>query len=358
MKNAVKKLTCCLLVMLFLIGFLPPVKATAQTEQETVLCADFSEAALVLRQKLMQRQAVISLCVPAEAGDVQTAAEVMNQALVHTGVPDQGDYLHWSIRKCLADAQLQSEEQSMLSLTYTVTYYTTAEQEAELDLAVQALLEQMDVYQATELVKVKTIYDYICQNVRYDSLGAMTDDKLVYTAYGALISHKAVCQGYASLFYRLALELGVDARLIPGVAKNRNHGWNIVRLDGKYYNLDATWDADLAQRNRPYEYFLLSETDFENHTRKAAYEEEPFVSTYPMADSSYTCPIGDMNEDGLVNEDDAIYLLQYVLMPELFPINQSADYITDGAITMQDAIYLLQHVLLPMQFPLQGEVSN
>lgn len=358
MKKMVKKLTCCLLVLFLMISLVPPVKATAQTEQEVVLCADFSEAALVLRQRLMQRQTVISLCVPAETGDVQTAAEIMNQALAHTGVPNQGDYLHWSISKCLVDVQLQSDEQSMLTLTYTVTYYTTVEQEAELDLAVQELLDQLDVYHATELVKVKTIYDYICQNVRYDSLGVMTGDKLVYTAYAALINHSAVCQGYATLFYRLALELGLDARLIPGTAKYRSHGWNIVQLDGKYYNLDATWDADLAQRNRPYEYFLLSEAEFEDHTRKAAYDAEPFVSSYPMADSNYTCPAGDVNEDGRVNEDDAIYLLQYVLMPELFPISQSVDYIKDGAITEQDAIYLLQYVLLPDHFPLQKTGSD
>ena len=60
-----------------------------------------------------------------------------------------------------------------------------------------------------------------------------------------------------------------------------------------------------------------------------------------------------MNGDGAVSEEDAIYLLQYVLMPEMFPIEQFADYDNNGIINEADAIYLLQHVLMPNMFPLQ-----
>ena len=42
-----------------------------------------------------------------------------------------------------------------------------------------------------------------------------------YTAYAALLDQKAACQGYAVLFYRMALELGVDSRLISGTEMGR-----------------------------------------------------------------------------------------------------------------------------------------
>lgn len=61
---------------------------------------------------------------------------------------------------------------------------------------------------------------------------------------------------------------------------------------------------------------------------------------------------GDLNGDDSVNEDDAIYLLQHILLPDFFPINQDADYVRDQQLNEDDAIYLLQHVLLPEYFPL------
>ena len=62
---------------------------------------------------------------------------------------------------------------------------------------------------------------------------------------------------------------------------------------------------------------------------------------------------GDLNGDEKVNEDDAIYLLQYILLPEYFSISQDADYVRDNKVNEDDAIYLLQHVLLPEFFPLE-----
>lgn len=44
-----------------------------------------------------------------------------------------------------------------------------------------------------------------------------------------MINKTAVCQGYASLFYRLALDAGVDTRVISGEAGGP-HAWNIVKL--------------------------------------------------------------------------------------------------------------------------------
>jgi len=61
---------------------------------------------------------------------------------------------------------------------------------------------------------------------------------------------------------------------------------------------------------------------------------------------------GDMDKNGSINEDDAIYLLQHVLMPGVFPLEQSGDLNKNGTVDEDDAIYLLQHVLMPDIFPL------
>jgi hypothetical protein len=61
---------------------------------------------------------------------------------------------------------------------------------------------------------------------------------------------------------------------------------------------------------------------------------------------------GDLDDNDVVNEKDALYLLMQVLLPEHFTLNQKVDFDGSGTIDEDDAIYLLQHVLLPDMFPL------
>ena len=53
---------------------------------------------------------------------------------------------------------------------------------------------------------------------------------------------------------------------------------------------------------------------------------------------------GDLNKDGVVDEDDAIYLLRHALMGDAYPVDQDADYDKNGIVDEDDAIYLLRTV--------------
>lgn len=63
-------------------------------------------------------------------------------------------------------------------------------------------------------------------------------------------------------------------------------------------------------------------------------------------------PVGDLDGSAMLDVNDAIYLLQHVLMPSMFPVSANVDYDKSGAVDVNDAIYLLQHVLMPGMFPL------
>jgi transglutaminase/protease-like cytokinesis protein 3 len=109
--------------------------------------------------------------------------------------------------------------------------------ERTVDQRVDSLLNQLNLYNKTDYEKVRGIYDYICNNVVYDYENLEDDTyQLKYTAYAALVNGTAVCQGYALLFYRLALEAGLDARYVTGTANGDNHGWNIVEPED-----DGVW---------------------------------------------------------------------------------------------------------------------
>ena len=76
-----------------------------------------------------------------------------------------------------------------------------------------------------------------------------------------MINGTAVCQGYSNLFYRMALEAGLQARIVAGKANNEPHSWNIVEVDEMFYFLDTTWDSE----KNSYSYFLKGKQSFDDH---------------------------------------------------------------------------------------------
>ncbi len=62
---------------------------------------------------------------------------------------------------------------------------------------------------------------------------------------------------------------------------------------------------------------------------------------------------GDMNNDSVVNNDDVVALMWYVLFPEQYPISVSGDLNQDGMVNNNDVIALMWYVLFPEQYPLQ-----
>lgn len=71
--------------------------------------------------------------------------------------------------------------------------------------------------------------------------------------------------------------------------------------------------------------------------------------------SADASPYGDMNLNGRVDSDDAIYLLRYTLDKESYPVQYDGDVDGDGDVDSNDAIYLLRHTLSPDSYPLQNE---
>lgn len=249
---------------------------------------DVYGAANEIRPELVARQeefTVNAYCeYTSEDAPKILAHEVLAQAMAHTGVPTEGDYLLWQYNSYSASINGYVEDGiAWVTLTYTMSYYTDAAQEAEMDSAVADLLYKLNVYDADNYTKLKAIYEYICANITYDYDNLEDESyKLKHTAYAGLINGTCVCQGYALLLYRLALELGVDCRLIAGDGGGP-HGWNIAQLDGLYYNLDSTWDAG----HTDYDYFLVSPDNFTDHIRYEEYDTPEFHEYYPMADKNY-----------------------------------------------------------------------
>ena len=112
----------------------------------------------------------------------------------------------------------------------------------------QALLEQTEKIRAgipddaDDFEKALYIHDYIVEHTAYTYDGAEAGN-----AYGCLMNHSAYCEGYSKAFLLLMNQLGIPAGICTGTARNANHAWNYLRLGGKYYWADVTWDDPVME---------------------------------------------------------------------------------------------------------------
>ena len=272
-----------------------PKKAGTVYTSEAAAAAD-------LRKQMVSRSEVMSVTLRSASKDVETIAlNLWNLALDHVeGSGTTGDYLRWQhTGKSCAMKKMPLASGYQYTFTYTpyteyfdTIWFTTAAQEAALTNYIRnTILPQLSLGGKTTYQKVQAIYNWITANVKYD-YSHMNDPTYwpQYTAYAAAVQKKAVCQGYANLFYRLANDAGVDCRIITGKAYNSDgtadHAWNIVRMEnGKYYCLDATWDAGLEPEN--YEYFLKGLTSFSrDHQAETDELNTPYWTQYQSRTSA------------------------------------------------------------------------
>ena len=261
-----------------------------------------AEAAADLRKQMVSRSEAMSVTLRSARDDMLTlAADLWDLALDHVeGSGTTGDYLRWQhTGKSCAMKKMPLASGYQYTFTYTpyteyfdTIWFTTAAQEAALTNYIRnTILPQLSLSGKTTYQKVQAIYNWITANVKYD-YSHMNDPTylLQYTAYAAAVQKKAVCQGYANLFYRLANDAGVDCRIITGKAYNgtqtEDHAWNIVRMeDEKYYCLDATWDAGLKPEK--YEYFLKGLTSFsKDHRAETDKLNTPYWTQYESRTSA------------------------------------------------------------------------
>ena len=125
--------------------------------------------------------------------------------------------------------------------------------------------------------KEKVLHDYVVNNSSYDERlfsDDMPDES--YTAYGLLIDGLGVCQGYAVAMNLLLNEAGVESMLITGDSWNEeakgyiSHAWNLVKLGGEYYHLDATWNDPVTDDGSDvlrYSYFNVTDDQIRKNHR-------------------------------------------------------------------------------------------
>ena len=132
-----------------------------------------------------------------------------------------------------------------------------------------------------------TVYTYIIDNTDY----VLSDDD--QSIAGTFWKKQAVCAGYAGAVQYLLERLNITCIYVEGDAANsdQGHAWNIVKLDGQYYYVDATngdqpdfleGDAALLEEHKTtiYDYLCPFPKEYEmNYTASDEFEVPSCTAT-------------------------------------------------------------------------------
>jgi len=153
---------------------------------------------------------------------------------------------------------------SKVMVTYPYNEDVKNQRQAEIDTVVEdyraGMTAGMDEYE-----KVKYTYEYVIKNTVYRE--DPQDDQNIYSVFGKKAS---VCAGYSKAIQFLLKDSGIECSYVAGEAIGQGaHAWNIVRVDGEYYYLDATWGEFSVEDNvEPeksifYDFFCVTTAELE-----------------------------------------------------------------------------------------------
>ncbi len=103
-----------------------------------------------------------------------------------------------------------------------------------------------------ELEKARAVYRWVTDRIAYDVPALLANKLPDPSAEYAFRTRVCVCEGYAKLFVALCGRCGLESVMVAGYVKlgdshgqvtRPDHAWSTVRIDERWYLVDATWGA-------------------------------------------------------------------------------------------------------------------
>ncbi len=142
--------------------------------------------------------------------------------------------------------------------------------------------------------QIEYVNQYICDNTVYSFGNEVKDGKnvetpaaaYISTAYGSLVNGKAICGGYSMGFKAVMDRLGIPCVCVQGYSihddgTSEAHMWNVVQLEGMWYNVDVTWNDTTGDNDK---WLLLGSKNFDYaHSEDRVISSSGFELEYPAA---------------------------------------------------------------------------
>lgn len=204
----------------------------------------------------------------------------MAQTVDKKKTTDDGDYLYGNMKEVncyYSGGKLKF---------YSVKYFESAKQTKAVNRKVNKVAKQIRKKGKNTYERISLVYKYVIDHVKYDERR-----NCYYSAYAGFYKRKTVCNGYALMTYKLLMKMGIPCKFVSGSVKEGRkwylHAWNMVKIKGKWYNLDACLDD--ADDGQVYgDYFLKTDKTFSrNHKKDSFYRTKSFQKKYKMSKADY-----------------------------------------------------------------------
>ena len=191
----------------------------------------------------------------------------------------------------------------------------------------------------TEMQKVKTLHDWVCNNIVYDYDN--TSDYKNHNDASIFMNDSTVCEGYAKCYNLLLNAAGIESYYLL----SENHAWNIVKIGGHYFHSDTTWDDG---DNISHDWFLKSDIDAMAETGSHA-SWKLFKPSTLHSFQKETLPeckynMGDINTDGRTSIADLVVLNKYLMGQDTISADDIvlSDLTYDGVTDVFDLVLMRQ----------------
>lgn len=136
-----------------------------------------------------------------------------------------------------AYSTLTTETQKDLLVDVYFDFLLLEDEALEVQARIEEKVEEIlaPLREVSDYKKVKGVYEYLIENTEYD-LDYVDEQDLC----SVLLDGVGVCAGYARSVQYLLHCLGIECLYVTGMTEE-HHAWNIVKIEGEYYCLDATW---------------------------------------------------------------------------------------------------------------------
>ncbi|NPV02929.1 MAG: hypothetical protein HPY53_16265 [Brevinematales bacterium] len=163
----------------------------------------------------------------------------------------------------------------------------------------QSIVKEIVKPGMTDYEKLLVLHDYLCQNSVYGW------NEVSSSVYTILCNGVGECSSHAAAMYEMLTAAGVECKIVGGVG----HVWDIVKIDGKWYYHDATYD-DNGKDYHEYSCFLLSEAQLINmgHSWK--------IQDFPPSPDPFVFKKDYLPDKKLVQNDQFYRVMGNISLPD------------------------------------------
>lgn len=115
------------------------------------------------------------------------------------------------------------------------SFALTTLQQKELDKAVDKIMAYITP-DMSDFEKVYALFLCVRNSTGYD----YGNSENRYTAYGCLVNHTCVCEGYTLAFELVLNKADIKNKYQTGTCWGTSHAWNLVKLYDNWYHIDVT----------------------------------------------------------------------------------------------------------------------